>query len=166
MLRRVLLSGFVSACVVAAGCGSGEDSENTDAAGHAYLFVQSATEGTYRAGALTLAGIAPTTTWFTSRPDRQSGDVPHDVFIESWSQSADSFAEDPPNAGLVFTSGGEQSVAVVELTEPSLTNGEFRYRIRVLDGEVPESFSDVAVFIDSGGLMQLVAYGAQDVPLN
>lgn len=67
----------------------------------------------------------------------------------------------PPNASLAFADRGVESAVVLELTEPVLDGTTLTFRARVLQGTPPASFADASLFIDSGGMMQLVAYGAQ-----
>ena len=61
--------------------------------------------------------------------------------------------------GLTYVQNGEVSSAVVELRNPSFSDGKIAYSIKVLDGTVPENMKQVSMFIDAGGLMQCVAYG-------
>ena len=64
------------------------------------LFVQNAEGVTYRDGRLTLDGVSPTTIFFSDRPERVAGHVTVADFLRSWSEGADSFEKDPPNAVL------------------------------------------------------------------
>jgi len=124
------------------------------------LFVQVAEEAIFRDGRLMLSGVGRFTTYFADRPARSAGRTTHDRFFQAWSQGTNSFASDPPNAGLTYVQNGEVSSAVVELQNPSFTGSQIAYSIKVLDGSVPASMKQVSMFIDAGGLMQLVAYGA------
>ena len=124
------------------------------------LFVQVAEEAVFRDGRLTLRGVGRFTIYFADRPARSAGRTTHERFFQAWSQGTNSFASDPPNAGLTYVQNGEVSSAVVELQNPSFTDGQIVYSIKVLDGSVPASMKQVSMFIDPGGLMQLVAYGA------
>ncbi len=127
-----------------------------------YLFVQTGSAAEFRDGVLTLSGIGPVTTYFADRPGRDVGLVTQDEFLAAWSAGGDSFAADPPNASLTFRDGDKQVVAVVELSNPALVDGGIRYDAKLLEGELPASLGPASLFIDAGGLMQLVAYGAQD----
>jgi len=64
------------------------------------MFLQSAAGMAYENGRLTLNGIAPTTLMFSDRPQRVTGHVPTDEFLDSWGEGDDSFATDSPNAVL------------------------------------------------------------------
>jgi hypothetical protein len=105
---------------------------------------------------LTLSGVGKFTTYFADRPARSAGKATHDRFFQVWSQGANSFASDPPNAGLTFIQDGEVGCAIIELRNPSFTDGKITYAIKVLDGTVPAKMKQVSMFIDPGGLMCLV----------
>jgi hypothetical protein len=71
------------------------------------LYAQSAAGMTYSDGQLTLNGIAPTTLYFSDRPQRITGHVPTEEFFDSWGEGENSFASDPPNAVLSIFSEDE-----------------------------------------------------------
>ena len=82
------------------------------------LFVQTAGGMAYHDGKLTLHDLAPTTLFFSDRPDRVTGHISSEEFVDSWDKGPDSFASNPPNAVLsVFHPDGVSDV-VVEITEP------------------------------------------------
>ena len=93
------------------------------------LYVQTATGMSYANGKLTLHTLAPTTLFFSDRPDRVTGHVTSQEFVESWGKGKDSFASDPPNAALsIFHPDGVSDV-VVELRSPKLDGGRsYLYR--------------------------------------
>lgn len=126
-----------------------------------YLFVQTAGEGRVNGSVLTMSRLGPAVVYFADRPDRDVGYVTYREFLDAWKRAANSFASDPPNASLVYRDGGKQVVVVLELMEPSLLDGALSYKVRPLKGNLPTQFGPVSLFIDAGGLMQLVAYGAQ-----
>ncbi len=127
-----------------------------------YLFVQTANEGRLDGNVLTMSGLGPTIVYFSDRPGRDVGFVTYPEFLGAWKRAANSFASDPPNASLTFRDNGKPVVAVLELMEPSFSGGALSYKVRFLKGKTPERFAPVSLFIDAGGLMQLVAYGAQN----
>jgi hypothetical protein len=127
-----------------------------------YLFVQTANEGRLDGNVLTMTGLGPTIVYFSDRPARDVGFVTYPEFLGAWKRGANSFASDPPNASLTYRDNGKPAVAVLELMEPSLSGGAMSYKVRFLQGKTPERFAPVSLFIDGGGMMQLVAYGAQD----
>jgi len=131
---------------------------------------------------LTLEGDTGRTLYFADRPSRIVGIVDTVTFVAEFGAET---AQDPANAALVGgVDGGEEAVHVVELLElrfDAATNRAI-YRVRLLDDpteiglgfaggteqriEGARHYGPSQLFIDSGGLMQLVAYGAQDVYLD
>jgi len=112
------------------------------------LFVQTAGGMAYHDGKLTLHDLAPTTLFFSDRPDRVTGHISSEEFVDSWDKGPDSFASNPPNAVLsVFHPDGVSDV-VVEITEPKLWKGQLKYTVTILDGEMPASGGPNSLFID------------------
>lgn len=68
---------------------------------------------------LTLTNVAPTTLFFTDRPERLAGNMKTAAFIPFWSEGNDSFKSDPPNADLSILEGKELKQVVVELQDPA-----------------------------------------------
>ena len=112
------------------------------------LFVQTAHGMRYDDGKVTLEVVAPTTLFFSDRPDRVTGHIPSREFVESWDQGSDSFASNPPNAVLSIFHLEEVNDIVVELKDPVLLGNELTYTIEILDGEMPTSGGPIALFID------------------
>ena len=112
------------------------------------LFVQSAAGMAYENGRLTLIGVAPTTLMFSDRPQRVTGHVPTEEFLDSWGDGDDSFADDPPNAVLSIFSEDEVNDVVVVLRDPALDADRFSYQVDILDGEIPASGGASSLFID------------------
>ena len=112
------------------------------------LFVQSAAGVAYQDGRLTLNGVAPTTLMFSDRPQRVTGHVPTEEFLDSWGDGDDSFADDPPNAVLSTFSEDEVNDVVVMLQDPALDGDRFSYQVEILDGEMPASGGASSLFID------------------
>ena len=112
------------------------------------LFVQTAHGMRYGDGKVTLEGLAPTTLFFSDRPDRVTGHIPSREFVESWDEGPDSFASNPPNAVISIFRPDEVSDIVVELKDPMLVGSELTYTVEILDGEMPPSGGPVALFID------------------
>ena len=115
------------------------------------LFAQSAAGMSYENGRLTLNGIAPTTLMFSDRPQRVTGHVPTEEFLDSWGDGEDSFADDPPNAVLSIFSEDEVNDVVVVLQDPTLDGDSFGYHVEILDGEMPASGGASSLFIDVVG---------------
>ncbi len=109
-----------------------------------------------------MSGLGPTIVYFSDRPSRDVGFVTYPEFLGAWKRAANSFASDPPNASLTFRHNGKPVVVVLELMAPSLAGGALSYKVGFLKGTTPARSAPVSLFIDAGGLMQLVAYGAQN----
>ena len=102
----------------------------------------------YHDGKLTLHDLAPTTLFFSDRPDRVTGHIPSEEFVDSWDKGPDNFASNPPNAVLsIFHPDGVSDV-VVELTQPKLWKGQLSYNVAILDGEMPANGGPNSLFID------------------
>jgi len=160
-----------------------------NAAGVSLLFVQSFAAAELVPAAddpavltLTLEGDTGRTLYFADRPSRLVGIVDTTTFVAEFGAET---ANDPANAALVGrVDGGEEAIHVVELLELRFDAATNRavYRVRVLDdpteiglgfaGRTEQTIDGVRrygasqLFIDAGGLMQIVAYGAQDVYLD
>lgn len=115
------------------------------------LFVQTAHDVSYDDGKLTLHTLAPTTLFFSDRPDRVTGHITSQEFVDSWDKGEDSFASNPPNAVLsIFHPEGVSDV-VVELMNPEMAGGDIAYDVVILDGEMPAAGGPSALFIDTVG---------------
>ncbi|ODA66136.1 hypothetical protein A7A08_02989 [Methyloligella halotolerans] len=115
-----------------------------------FLFVQSADSMSYDAAdnRLTLKGVSPVTVFFTDRPERIAGNMKTTKFVPFWSEGDDSFKSYPPNADISVLEGKELKQTVVELQDPKLDGDSLSYTVKVIKGEMPESATEVAVFID------------------
>lgn len=112
------------------------------------LFVQTSLSMSYHNGKLTLHDLAPTTLFFSDRPDRVTGHTASEEFVASWDKGEDSFASNPPNAAFsIFHPDGVSDV-VVELTEPKLKGSDLTYTVTILDGEMPAKGGPNSLFID------------------
>ncbi len=103
------------------------------------LFVQTAGNMTYEDGYLTLYDLAPTTLLFSDWPDRVTGHLPSEEFLDSWGEGDDRFASNPPNAVLSVFGEDEVHDVVVVLRGPALGGDEMRYSGSILEGEMPAS---------------------------
>jgi hypothetical protein len=127
-----------------------------------YDFVQTARDFEVAGDTLTLSGLDDRVTYMMERPGRDAGQISTEQFVKSWSAAKDTFTKDPPNASLSYIENGASKVAIVTLSEPGSTSKGMQYRVKVLLGTLPAKGSSATLFIDGGGLMQLVAYGSQD----
>jgi hypothetical protein len=124
---------------------------------------------------LTLDGVAPQTVAFSDRPRRIAATVGTNKLLRLWSRE---FKGDPPNAALVLVNGKPNADTVVlALRRPRAEGKKVRFpAIRIAtpsdpvkvfqptaDPAVPHRFQAASLFVDGGGLMQLVGYGGQDV---
>ncbi len=111
---------------------------------------------------LTLKNVHPEIVWFTDRPHREAGDVPNAEFIKNWNKGENSFAENPPNATVVYLYEDakgvyEQGNRVVELTNPQYIPKDktFTYfmkgigNAKVMPMPKDAKLMNVALFIDS-----------------
>jgi hypothetical protein len=116
------------------------------------MFVQLARGVTGKADTLMLDGIAPTTLYFSDRPERVVGHMTTAQFLDQWTVGPDSFESDPPNGVLSFADeSGQLEDTVVVLRSPSLEGDSLRYDIEVLDGTVPPAAGPCTLFIDPLG---------------
>ena len=115
-----------------------------------FLFVQTSKGMRFdkNTNKLTLTDVAPTTLFFTDRPERLAGNMKTTAFIPFWSEGKDSFKSDPPNADLSILEGKELKQVVVELQDPVLNGNDLDYTVKIISGEMPATASDVSVFID------------------
>lgn len=97
---------------------------------------------------LTLSGVSPVTVYLTDRPQRIAGNMKTTRFIPFWSEGADSFKSNPPNADISIIEGRELRQIAVELLDPLLSGDNLSYTVKVLQGEMPASGTDVSIFID------------------
>ena len=70
------------------------------------MFVQVARGAVSADGVLKLTGLAPTTLYFSDRPERVVGHMTTAQFVDQWAVGDNSFASDPPNAVLSFMDDG------------------------------------------------------------
>jgi hypothetical protein len=117
-----------------------------------FLFVQTAKGFSHEKGRITLLGVNPLTISFSDRPDRIAGHMPTSKFIPMWSQGADSFLSNPPNATLSVFRGDSVSSAVVVLRNPRLVGNNLSYEVRVLEGTLPAQSGPCSLFIDIIGM--------------
>ena len=148
--RRNLV--IATTAIVAAGVtrrALADDAKSVD-----YLVVQTAKGLAFDAATRTLSliDVSPITLFFADRPDRVAGNMKTSAFIPFWSQGKDSFAKDPPNADVSIIDGDTMRQVVAELQDPILEGGTLRYKVKILQGSMPERGADVSVFIDIIGM--------------
>ncbi len=168
--RSLLRQGGAAESALQEGTPPPVDGEST---GHEFLFVQSFASGAWapKPGEdgvylLTLTGHTDQTVYFSDRPERITGVVPTERFLEALGFTP----TNPPNAAVVAQTGEGEDVLVVELFNPvyqeSGPDGSITlvYEARVLadfgetglasfagraaDGSLPASFGEASLFID------------------
>lgn len=119
-----------------------------------FLFVQTSRGMTFdkSTNKLTLTGVSPVTVFFSDRPDRIAGNMKTAAFIPMWSQGADSFKANPPNADISTLEGDTLNQTVVVLQDPVLEGENLAYTVKVLQGTMPAKGDEVSVFIDIIGM--------------
>jgi hypothetical protein len=148
--RRNLV--IATAALLAAGIATGtlaDDDKTVD-----YLLVQTSKGLTFdkSTNTLSLVGVSPITLFFADRPERVAGNMKTSAFIPFWSLGKDSFAKDPPNADISIIEGDTMRQVVVTLEDPSLGGETLRYKVKILQGDMPVNGADVSVFIDIIGM--------------
>lgn len=104
-------------------------------------FVISATAGRLsplKSGAyqLLLTGVSPYTTYYTRRPNRQSGLASMNNFVRSWDVGTHTFAQDNPNATLTAVNidgvpNKQGLVKVLQLSNPQYNFSQSTLRVTV-----------------------------------
>lgn len=148
--RRHLLSGAAGAATAALGA----DAVAADDGDADFLFVQTAKGMTFDANRsrLTLHGVSPITQFFSDRPERIAGNMTTAAFVPFWSEGADGFLSDPPNADLSILEDGALRQVVVVLQDPVLEGESLHYTVRIIDGAMPITGDSVSMFIDVIGM--------------
>ena len=133
------------------------------------MFVQTAQSMTSDPATKTLrlVGVNPQSLYFADRPVRLAGHIKMAEYMEEWTKKAgkDNFAKDPPNATLSVYEPGkpDSTLTVVEISNPKLVGKDLVYSYRVIDGKVPKSGGETAIFIDWIGVGGGVGVGFHGV---
>ena len=116
------------------------------------MFVQSAEGLKADDKTLRLVNVSPQTIWFSDRPVRQAGHVTTQAYMKEWTAAAgpNNFSKDPPNATLsVYQTGqGENTLTVVEISEPKVEGKDLVYRYKLIEGQMPKTGGAASLFID------------------
>lgn len=133
------------------------------------MFVQLADKVEIDAGAKTLRliDVGAQTLYFADRPERIAGHIKMDAFLEEWTAKAgaDNFGADPPNATLSVYEPDtqENTLAVLEISNPKLDGEDLVYSYKVIDGPPPTSGEASSLFIDWIGVGGGVGVGFHGV---
>jgi hypothetical protein len=105
------------------------------------------------------------TLFFSDRPQRIPGHLKMSVYLETWKKGRDSFRKVPPNATLSVYEPGhdENTLAVVELTNPVVDGADLVYNYRLINGKLPAGGGASALFIDWFGVGGRVGAGFHGV---
>ncbi|RBW54995.1 hypothetical protein DS906_15880 [Ruegeria sp. A3M17] len=96
---------------------------------------------------ISLSGFDADIGWFTDRPERKTGSISLELFLESWVSGNDNFANDPPNA--VLTIEGEiRHPIVAELSKPRREGATVTFKIMVLSGTLPTQGGNLSIVFD------------------
>ena len=134
-----------------------------------FMFVQSSQDliADQSAMTLTLVNVNPQTIYFSDRPERIAGHLMMEKYLAEWTPAVgpDNFSANPPNASLsVYEPGQENnSLAVVEISNPRLSGSDLTYDYKLLQGVVPANGGVTTLFIDRIGLGGGVGVGFHGV---
>ena len=118
-----------------------DDSKNLS-----YKFVLSGDTGSIKDGKITLNGV-PIVTFYSLGKKRGDGHFFVKSFVDVWNQNAKILEKDPPNGTLSVLNNKGSSGAVVELSEPKADINSISFKVRILEGEVPEEFGPFTLFL-------------------
>jgi hypothetical protein len=122
------------------------------------LFVQTAEDLKVDPDAQTLrlVKVNPQTLYFSDRPNRVAGHLTMAAYMDEWqwSEGANDFASDPPNATLsVYEQGNPiNTLTVVEISNPIIDGNDLIYTYSLIEGTMPEAGGQTALFIDTVGV--------------
>ena len=122
------------------------------------MFVQTAEDINVDPTAKTirLVNVSPQTLYFADRPERVAGNIPMAVYLDAWKAGTNpnDFANDPPNATLSIHEPGQKknTLVVVEISKPIVEGKDLIYSYKLIEGTLPKSGGEIAVFIDWYGV--------------
>lgn len=111
-----------------------------------YQFIISGDTGTLKDGNLHLTGV-PIVTFYTLGEKRFDGHIFIESFQEVWEKNAQILSTDPPNGTISVLSKEGPEGATIELSEPSADVNDLGFKVRVLEGELPEEFGPFQIYI-------------------
>jgi len=120
------------------------------------MFVQTAEKMVSDDKTLRLVNVGKQTLYFSDRPNRVAGNLTMPAYMDEWKAGAgpDDFASDPPNATLsVYEPGNPvNALVVVEISRPVVEGNDLVYNYKLIDGTMPKSGGESALFIDWVGV--------------
>lgn len=118
------------------------------------MFVQNAEDLKVdaKAGTIRLIDVAQQALYFSDRPERLAGHLKMKEYLQEWTSKAgaDNFGKNPPNATLSVYEGdnSQSTLVVVELLDPKIEGKDIVYHYKLIEGEMPKSGGETALFID------------------
>ena len=120
------------------------------------MFVQTSEKMVSDDKTLRLVNVGKQTLYFSDRPNRVAGNLTMPAYMDEWKAGAgpDDFASDPPNATLsVYEPGNPvNALVVVEISRPVVEGNDLVYNYKLIDGTMPKSGGESALFIDWVGV--------------
>ena len=120
------------------------------------MFVQTSEKMVSDDKTLRLVNVGKQTLYFSDRPNRVAGNLTMAAYMDEWKAGAgpDDFASDPPNATLsVYEPGNPvNALVVVEISRPVVEGNDLVYNYKLIDGKMPKSGGESALFIDWVGV--------------
>jgi len=152
------------------GCAKAPEPEAATASeAPSFMFVQVAEDVTADTAAMTLRlrHVTGQTLFFSDRPNRIAGHITMAQYLREWTPAAgeDNLGADPPNATLSVYEPGQpdNSVAIVEISNPQLDGADLVYTYKLVEGSVPLGGGATALFIDRVGVGGGVGPGSPGV---
>jgi hypothetical protein len=114
------------------------------------LFVQPASGMTFKEGVLTMKNVPQNTYFFSDRPERITGQIRNDMFVNYWNgDDKNSLKNVPPNAALaVGGPEGRPTGAIVMLSNPRMQGSDMMYDVKTMAGDLPAEAGQTVLFID------------------
>jgi hypothetical protein len=149
-------SAFLLAAVLLpiAACSKTPNASSASSAAPQLMFVHCADDLKVDTAAKTLrlVKVNQQTLYFSDRPQRLAGHMRMADYLQEWTAKAgkDNFGANPPNATLSVYEPGQpdNTVAVVEITNPMVDGADLTYNYKVLNGTMPASGGPTTLFID------------------
>lgn len=143
LAMATLLPGYAASQAPSAGAGTSQAQ---------MMFVQTAED--LRAdpakNTLRLVKVNQQTLYFSDRPKRIAGNLKMADYLKTWTEGANNFSSDPPNATLsVYEPGSEDpTLVVVTLSKPVVDGADLVYTYKMVEGKMPAKGGTTSVFID------------------
>ena len=164
-----LLFLLATVIVALAGCASTPPTASSSSEAPRFMFVHVA-EGVKvdeAAKTFRLVEVNQQVLFFSDRPVRLAGHLKMTDYLAEWTIKAGekNFSAVPPNAALsVYEPGkSENTLAVVEITDPRVDGSDLIYSYKQIDGRFPSGSGATTLFIDRIGIGGGVGVGYHGV---